>query len=429
MLEVLKNRTYRHLFTAQIIALIGTGLLTVALGLLAFDLAGGQASAVLGTALAIKMVAYVGVAPIVGAFADRLPRRTFLVSMDLVRAAIAMCLPFVNQIWEIYVLIFLLQACSAGFTPMFQAVIPDVLPEEKDYTGALSLSRLAYDTESLVSPALAAALLTIVSYHSLFAGTVVGFLGSAALVMSVTLPKQEPAPREGGVYANTTRGIRIYLGTPRLRGLLALNLSVAAAGAMVIVNSVVFVRSLLHRGPSDVGIALTAFGFGSMLAAFVLPRLLEKLAVRTVMIWAGLGLGAGLFVFAALAQSPPGLLWPLLLGFWFAFGIGYSAIETPAGRLVKRSATSADRPAVFAAQFALSHACWLLTYPVAGIIGARAGMIPALIALGAITFVGALIAWKVWPTNDPDVVEHTHEDGKTHAHPFVIDDQHRRWPK
>ena len=40
MLAVLANRTYRHLFAAQAIALLGTGLLTVALGLLAFELAG-----------------------------------------------------------------------------------------------------------------------------------------------------------------------------------------------------------------------------------------------------------------------------------------------------------------------------------------------------------------------------------------------------
>lgn len=40
MLSILANRTYRHLFLAQVIALVGTGLLTVALGLLAFELAG-----------------------------------------------------------------------------------------------------------------------------------------------------------------------------------------------------------------------------------------------------------------------------------------------------------------------------------------------------------------------------------------------------
>ena len=128
MLTILTNRTYRHLLAAQIIALIGTGLATVALGLLAYDIAGGNAGAVLGTALAIKMVAYIGVAPIVGAFADRLPRRAFLVSMDLIRAAVALSLPFVDQIWQIYVLIFVLQSASAAFTPTFQATIPDVLP-------------------------------------------------------------------------------------------------------------------------------------------------------------------------------------------------------------------------------------------------------------------------------------------------------------
>src|SRR5215217_5135278 len=194
MLTVLADHTYRHLFAAQVIALTGTGLLTVALGLLAFQLAGENAGAVLGTALAIKMIAYVTVAPVVGGFADRLPRRAFLVAMDVVRAGIALLLPFVTQVWQVYVLIFLLQSASAAFTPTFQATIPDVLPDEKDYTRALSLSRLAYDLESLLSPVLAAALLTVTSYNNLFAGTVVGFIGSALLVLSTGLP--HPAPAE-----------------------------------------------------------------------------------------------------------------------------------------------------------------------------------------------------------------------------------------
>ena len=188
MLSVLNNRTYRHLFTAQVIALVGTGLMTVALGLLAYELAGADAGAVLGTALAIKMLAYAGVAPVAQAFADRLPRRSLLVALDLVRAAVALCLPFVTEVWQIYLLIFVLQAASAGFTPTFQATIPDILPDEEDYTKALSLSRLAYDLESLISPMLAAALLTVISFHNLFAGTVLGFLVSAALVVSVRLP-------------------------------------------------------------------------------------------------------------------------------------------------------------------------------------------------------------------------------------------------
>ncbi|MEM9105674.1 MAG: MFS transporter, partial [Pseudomonadota bacterium] len=67
MLEVLSDRRYARLFGAQVVALLGTGLLTVGLALAAYDLAGAQASIVLGVALTIKMVAYVGFSPIASA--------------------------------------------------------------------------------------------------------------------------------------------------------------------------------------------------------------------------------------------------------------------------------------------------------------------------------------------------------------------------
>ena len=101
-----------------------------------------------------------------------LPRRRTLIALDLVRAGVALFLPFVSAVWQVYLLIFLLQSASACFTPLFQATIPEVLPDEDSYTQALSLSRLAYDLENLISPALAALLLSLMSWHGLFAGTV-----------------------------------------------------------------------------------------------------------------------------------------------------------------------------------------------------------------------------------------------------------------
>lgn len=437
MLDTLSNRTYRHLFSAQVLALIGTGLATVALGLLAFELAGDNAGVVLGTALAIKMMAYVGVAPVAAAFADRLPRRTMLVTLDLVRAAVALLLPFVSQIWEVYLLIFVLQVASAAFTPTFQATIPDVLPVEKDYTKALSLSRLAYDMESLVSPMLAAALLTVISFNDLFAGTAVGFFASAALVASVVLPPPPASPRRG-VYDRTTRGIRIYLATPRLRGLLAVSAGVAAAGSMVFVNTVVIVQARMGLGQSAVAWTLTSFGAGSMVAALALPRVLEQLPDRTVML-TGIGVMVlGLFLGAFVSGGAS------LMALWFVLGLGYSSAQTPSGRLLRRSAHAEDRPALFAAQFALSHACWLLFYPLAGWLGARFGTSLSFAILGAAGALAAWVALTVWPSHDPEVVEHEHpdlpvghahtriggglSDELRHAHAFVVDDQHPHWP-
>jgi H+ antiporter protein len=437
MLDVLQNRTYRHLFLAQVIALIGTGLATVALGLLAYDLAGAEAGAVLGTALAIKMIAYVGVAPVAAAFAERLPRRTMLVALDLVRAAVALALPFVTEIWQVYVLIFVLQSASAGFTPTFQATIPDVLPDEKEYTRALSLSRLAYDLESVVSPMLAAALLTVISFHSLFAGTVVGFLVSAALVVSVTLPSPKAAEKRG-IYDRTTRGLRIYLATPRLRGLLALNLAVAAASAMVIVNTVVLVQAQFGLSQRATALALAAFGGGSMVAALLLPRLLDDMPDRKAMLAGASVLVAGLFVGFTIPN------YAFLLPLWFVLGLGYSLAQTPSGRLLRRSSQPEDRPALFAAQFALSHACWLITYPVAGWLGAKVGLPVTFAALGLLAAVAVFAATRLWPAEDPDEIEHTHDgldadhphlsgamptgQGHRHSHAFVIDSHHPEWP-
>lgn len=438
MLRVLTHRTYRHLFAAQVIALVGTGLATVALGLLAYEIAGANAGAVLGTALAIKMIAYVGVAPIASAFAERLPRRAMLVALDLVRAAIALLLPFVTEVWQVYILIFVLQAASAAFTPTFQATIPDVLPDERDYTRALSLSRLAYDLESLASPMLAAALLTVISFHSLLVGTVIGFLASALLVVSVVLPSPKSAERRS-IYERTTKGLRIYLATPRLRGLLALSFAVAAAGSMVIVNTVVLVQSQFELTQSATAIALAAFGAGSMIAALALPRLLDEIADRNVML-----VGASTLI-AALAMGIFVTNFSWLLPLWLVLGLGYSMAQTPSGRLLRRSSQPEDRPALFAAQFALSHACWLLTYPLAGWLGAKAGLPITFAILALIAALAVIAASRLWPSADPDEIEHVHDSladshphiagamktgrAHRHTHSYVIDSHHTDWPK
>jgi len=397
MFNVLAHRTYRHLFAAQLIALMGTGLATVALGLLAFELAGAQAGLVLGLALTIKMVTYVTVAPVASAFAEVLPRRTWLVVLDLVRAGVALCLPFVSEIWQIYALIFVLQAASASFTPAFQASIPDILTDEDDYTNALSLSRLAYDLESLISPMLAAILLGFVSFNTLFFGTAFGFAASALLVVSVILPSPTPTARRS-IWQRTTRGMRLYLATPRLRGLMGLNLVVASTAAMALVNTVVLVRGQLARGESDVALILGAFGAGSMLAAILLPRVLRQTRDRSAMLTgAAIGITGSLALAFTLSIDALNML--ILAALWFTTGLGYSTVMTPSGRLLRRSVAPGDRPAIFAAQFTLSHACWLLTYPVAGITMARFGGATAAWVLSALALLGVILAVRYWPAN------------------------------
>ncbi|MGY8858456.1 MAG: MFS transporter, partial [Pseudomonadales bacterium] len=113
------------------------------------------------------------------------------------------------------------------------------------------------------------------------------------------------------------------------------------------------------------------------------------------------------------------------------------------GRLLWRSSHQEDRPALFAAQFALSHVSWLVFYPLAGWLGAHYSMTVAFAVLGGAAALAVWAAFRVWPSIDLTEIEHEHfnlpeghihatgsptPNGIRHTHPFVVDDYHPRWP-
>jgi MFS family permease len=414
VIEVLRDRRFRCLFAAQVVALVGTGLLTVALALLAYDLAGSAAGAVLGTALAIKMVAYVVVAPVISAATHQVSRRALLVGSDAVRASIALVLPFVDHTWQIYGLIFVLQAASATFTPTFQSVIPGVLVDEQDYTRGLSLSRLAYDLETLLSPLLAAALLSVMSYHHLFLGTVAGFVFSALLVLKTSLPQVDCTQVSESFRHRVTAGAQVMLRRPVLRSLLVLNLAVASSTALVVVNTVVYVHDVLGSGNSAVAALLACYGGGSMVVALLMPRLLAVVTDRRIMLTGAGVIAVSLVVTAALLLigATAVLGWLIFPVAWLALGVGASLINTPSARLLRYATESGARTAVFAAQFSLSHACFFLTYPLAGWLGVWAGQTVAAGVLAVLALTATCVAARMWPTMRAWV-------GDAHVHPVV----------
>jgi predicted MFS family arabinose efflux permease len=238
-------------------------------------------------------------------------------------------------------------------------------------------------------------MLVLVSYDALFAANGVAFACSAALVLSTRLPARRPAPATGTWWARLTLGTRRHLGTPRLRALLALNVAVAAASATVIVNTVVYVRDEFGRDASDVAWALGASGAGAMVAALVLPGLLRRVGERSAMLAGGALLPVGLALAAVVDD------FSALFLVWLALGAGLSLVQTPSGLLVRRSGSAEERPALFAAQFSLSHACWLATYPIAGVLGSTLGLAPTAWLLAALAAVAVVLAARAWPASDP----------------------------
>jgi MFS family permease len=197
---------------------------------------------------------------------------------------------------------------------------------------------------------------------------------------------------------------------------------------------VVLVQSTFKLTEHATTWAFGLFGLGSMLSAFILPKVLDKFNDRTVMLTGTtiLTIGCSLAIYSFLC---------LVIGIVVYFRCGYSVAQTPTGRLIRKSASSENRTALFAAQFAFSHACWLITYPLVGWLSTNVGTLQTFIPMAVIAVISLILAMRVWSAQDEMYLAHNHDDlppehehlqhlvNGIHIHEYVIDDYHQKWPK
>lgn len=399
MIAVLRNRRFAALFGAQVSSLAATGLLTVALALVAVRLDPEGAAGIIATALTIRIAVYVVVSPLASAVLAGRSTRAVLVSADLVRFVVAVALVFATAPWQLYLGIVALQFASAVFTPTYQAVIPRVLPDERDYTAAQSLSRLAYDLESLLSPPLAALLVLVLPPQSLFAITALGFAGSAAAVLLSRIHQQVGSTTEP-VARRILRGLGILLRVRGPRFAALLDAATATVYATVLVSSVVL---LIDAGadPGDpsreLAIVLVAFGVGSIGVALALPLLLKAFADTTIMVF-GSVLATVTLALTSVVAANSALSTAVLAGLWFALGGASSAVSTPSARLIRRDVEPEQHAAVFAARFSTSHAWYAITYPIAGAVGTLVGPSTATAILASLAGAVVIVAVVTRPS-------------------------------
>ncbi len=403
-----QNRTFVLLFGAQVVSLVGSGATTIGLALFAYRLAGAaSATLVVGTALTLRIVAFLLFSQPAGVLADRTNRKRILIAADVLRAGLLGLLPFASTIWHVYVMIFLINAVTAFFSPTYQAIIPAVVGEFH-LVRALAVSRVAQDLETIASPAIAVALVSVLGARWVFwfdAGT---YAASAALVLCATIPRvyeRGPALSLGSLWGEVSYGTRAILRQRVLRQTLVLSFVEALAGAVAIVATVTYVRDLLQLGDTEVAVAMAAVGVGSTLAALGLGKLTGRYErthagaaalhgsrhvwTRRALLLGGTCLGV---VLLPLWFGPP---FAVLVTLWAFNGVGQSLISIGSSTLLAEHTFPAERGRVYAAYFALTHACWLVTYPLIGIAGARLGVTVTMAAAGVaclfLTAVAALL--------------------------------------
>jgi MFS family permease len=285
----------------------------------------------------------------------------------------------------------------------------------------------------------AAAVLKIVTGEALFIAAALAFAGSVTALLLTRFPARTEVSSKGPFFKRALRGVWIYGRTPRLRGLFLLNFALSVVMAWVLVNSVVYAGARLGDAERFYPMLMAFYGVGAGCAAVVMPRLLRRISERRAMV-------SGVFSFAVVGgvfATVPTPAFAVMAMVWIAFGAASSLVLTPGGLVITRSASRSDRAAVFAAQFSLSHAGWLVAYPVAGVLAETFTLEVALLILAVTSAIIALVALRVWPAHDPLERPHSHPElpddhphlhsvpatgaQHRHIHVYQIDDVHPVW--
>lgn len=385
---------YNRLFVANVLTLIATGVATVALALLAYELAGAESGAVIGAALSLKMAINI-VAPFLApSLSSYFSRRAWLVAMCLIRAFCLLLLPFISAVWQIFALIIVFEMAAACFRAAYLAIAADMFSDEVEYAEAAAKTRIAYDAESIFSPLIAALLLGVMSFRSVFLFAVLAFLISATINSLVTIPKGNNALR--GMLERTIYNLRKLFSAPEMRGALILSVASITINAAVIVNTIVLVRGLFGMDDRSAAIALAAFGAGGVVAAFRLPGRVSAWSVKFIMIAACAAMAVLLFAGTQMRS------YPMLLALWFCLGVSATLCHLPVHLLLRRMSAGDDRTGLYAAHYAFDYACLFVAYLLAGWLGAEAGLNTAFLGLGTFAAITVILAAIVWSPDESD---------------------------
>ena len=417
----LRNPVFARLYLAQTVSLLGDALTWVGLALLAFELAGKDSALVLSAMLTLRVTAFVLLSPLAGALADRLDRKVILVTTHLFRMLIVGLLPLVTAIWQVYVLVFALNAFNAFFTPTYQATLPLVVGE-KDYPQALALSSATYELLGVLGPGIAGGVAVLIGAREIFFLDALSFLVAAILLFTLPgLPQiksDEVDEQPGRTWRDIKEGTNRLFADAPMRYALAMELVASIAGAQVLVNTVGYLKGGLHLGDVQYGWTMAAFGVGATLSALAVGAINRHLT-HTSFIFIGALVGT----LALIPASAVGLF--PLMALWLMAGAGQNWVNLPTQALIAERTPSAFQGRVYGAHFAWSHLWWALAYPVAGWLGSQFGGqsfvyggLLGLIVLGIVQFTLA-------PQRPQQLVEHTHEAIKhEHSHNELHDHEH-----
>ena len=360
--QALQNKSFRWLFLAQAINLLGDAISWTGLALLAHQIANDGATSVLSISLTIRVLVFVFVAPYTGVLADRADRKKLMLWSHGIRMILISILPFAFYEWHIYVFVFLFSILHALFTPTYKATVPLLFEDKELYPQAISLSSATYQLLGILGPGIAGGITLFFSLKVIFWADALTFLlsGICILLIPASLKVKSEVPIRGGFFEELRTGTRLLFGNHFMKRALFMQLVVSVVGAQILVNTIFHVKETLALDDSHYGWVMSVMGLGAVIGSVSAGRLKTQKARLLSTVYGAVSA----CIFMALANE---YTFVGTLIFWAIIGACQSLVNIPTDTLIADNTEKSLQGRVYGAHFAWSHLWWVISYPIAGL--------------------------------------------------------------
>ena len=330
----LRHRTFRIYFTCQLTSLVGTWMQSVAQAWLLHRL--DPAPLALGYLNFLQFLPVLLLSVWAGVLADRSDKRKLLriTQSAALLQAVVMALVVsagIVQPWMIYSLALVYGVFNAFDLPARQSFLVELAGKE-DLSNAIALNSAAFNTARVIGPAIAGLLVALLPagiialgiggwFHTPLIGEAGCFWINAfsyiAMLVGLSMIQTSPrvAPSENSALQHLKEGVRYAFKPGPIRNLLVLLGCTSSLGFQYMTLLPVYARELLHANAGTYGMLVSAFGVGSLTAAGVLTRRMERRDLRRNLFLGLTCAGVALAVFAWSRVLPLSLAMGFLAGF------------------------------------------------------------------------------------------------------------------
>jgi MFS family permease len=321
--RALRHPNYRLYFFGQVVSQSGTWLQRIAQAWLVLDVANSPAA--LGVLTVFQFAPALALSLVAGVVADRVGKQRLIMLTSILEALQALAMAAVTfsgnvQLWQIYLLAFLLGLFTTFETPARQAFVSDLVPRE-DIQSAVALNSSVFNAARIVGPAIGGIILATWGAAWAFALNGISYLAVLAALAMLDPKKMFGSGRaaRGALWSQIWDGLRHAAHAPKLAYPLSLLAVLGMLGYNFGVVLPLLARYSLDVGAVGFGALNAAMGVGSLLGALLLTPHLPP-GLRTVSL-AALGFSLSLLA-VALVPSYSAIL--VLLGVVGLIGVAYS---------------------------------------------------------------------------------------------------------